>query len=102
MAAEKKCVLADLNADMQVALKAPEYPGRRLTSDGVHMNPFGRPHDGGRDLESVRIERSTLKKANEHWYNAKTCPVNTGWRYRCDNTSNLGTWPTAKTLPYRI
>jgi len=44
LAKEKKCLLADLNADMQAALKtfptdAPK--GKQLTSDGVHMNKAG-------------------------------------------------------------
>ena len=44
LAKEKKCLLADLNGDMQEALKkfpkdAPK--GKQLTSDGVHMNPLG-------------------------------------------------------------
>ena len=44
LAKEKKCLLADLNADMQEALKtAPaDLPkGKKLTGDGVHMNPHG-------------------------------------------------------------
>ena len=41
---KKKCLLADLNADMQAALKsfpvdAPK--GKQLTRDGVHMNKAG-------------------------------------------------------------
>ena len=44
LAKEKDCLLADLNADMQAALKtfpkdAPK--GKQLTSDGVHMNALG-------------------------------------------------------------
>jgi lysophospholipase L1-like esterase len=44
LAKEKKCLFADLNADMQEALKHfPEDSpkGKQLTSDGVHMNPLG-------------------------------------------------------------
>src|SRR5205085_2328900 len=45
LAKEKKCPLADLNAEMQAALKAaaPAHPkgGNILTVDGVHMNPAG-------------------------------------------------------------
>jgi len=44
LAKEKKCLLADLNADMQAALKEfpPDAPkGKQLTSDGVHMNKAG-------------------------------------------------------------
>lgn len=44
LAKEKNCLLADLNADMQEALKNPppnRPEGKKLTSDGVHMNPHG-------------------------------------------------------------
>ena len=44
LAKEKKCLLADLNADMQAALKtfpADSPKGKQLTSDGVHMNKAG-------------------------------------------------------------
>lgn len=41
LAVSKKCLLADLNADMQKVLKANKAPGLRLTSDGVHMNAAG-------------------------------------------------------------
>ena len=44
LAKEKKCLLADLNADMQAGLKKfpPDAPkGKQLTSDGVHMNKAG-------------------------------------------------------------
>ena len=44
LAKEKKCLLADLNANMQEGLKAfpADAPkGKQLTSDGVHMNKAG-------------------------------------------------------------
>ena len=44
LAKEKKCLLADLNADMQKGLKtfpADAPKGKQLTSDGVHMNKAG-------------------------------------------------------------
>jgi lysophospholipase L1-like esterase len=57
IAKEKKCLLADLNVDMQAKLKMiPDVPGKpktfgkyfyggdlqnKLTSDGCHMNPLG-------------------------------------------------------------
>ena len=38
LAKEKKCLLADLNADMQAAVAKANAPGKNvLTSDGVHM-----------------------------------------------------------------
>ena len=79
LAVEKKCVLADLNADMQAALKAPKYPGLRLTSDGVHMNPLGDRLMAEGILKTFGLNESNLKKANDHWYEMpKTCSVNTG------------------------
>jgi lysophospholipase L1-like esterase len=43
LAKEKKCLLADLNADMQAAIAkvGPDKKGNLITSDGVHMNPAG-------------------------------------------------------------
>ncbi|MEC8989009.1 MAG: hypothetical protein VYB66_07180, partial [Verrucomicrobiota bacterium] len=44
LAKERKCLLADLNADMQAGLKkfpADAPKGKQLTSDGVHMNKAG-------------------------------------------------------------
>jgi hypothetical protein len=44
IAADKKCLLADLNTEMQEALKTfpPDATkGKQLTTDGVHMNPYG-------------------------------------------------------------
>jgi lysophospholipase L1-like esterase len=44
LAKEKKCLLADLNGDMQAGLKkfpADAPKGKQLTSDGVHMNKAG-------------------------------------------------------------
>src|SRR5262249_34814723 len=79
LAAEKKCLLADLNADMQVALKAPKYPGLRLTSDGVHMNPLGDRLMAEGILKGLGLNESQLRKANEQWYESpKTCAINTG------------------------
>jgi len=44
LAPTKGCLLADLNAEMQAELETfpAEAPkGKQLTSDGVHMNPYG-------------------------------------------------------------
>lgn len=56
LAKEKKCVLIDLNTDMQKAIADVKkiYPGVRgniLTYDGIHMNPMG----------SIVLARSILK-----------------------------------------
>jgi lysophospholipase L1-like esterase len=79
LAVEKKSVLADLNADMQAALKAPKFPGNRLTSDGVHMNPLGDRLMAHGILKAFGLNESQLKKANDHWYESpKTCSFSTG------------------------
>ena len=43
LAKDKKCLLADLNADMQagIAKAGPDKKGNLLTADGVHMNDAG-------------------------------------------------------------
>lgn len=43
LAKDHKCLLADLNADMQAAIAkaGPDKKGNLLTGDGVHMNPAG-------------------------------------------------------------
>ena len=43
LAKQKKCLLADLNAEMQAAIAkaGADKKGNLLTSDGVHMNPAG-------------------------------------------------------------
>jgi len=43
LAKNKKCLLADLNADMQAAIAkaGPDKKGNLLTGDGFHMNPAG-------------------------------------------------------------
>ena len=79
LAVEKKCALADLNADMHAALKAPKHPGNRLTSDGVHMNPLGDRLMALGILKSFGLNEAQLKKADETWYETpKTCSVNPG------------------------
>jgi lysophospholipase L1-like esterase len=79
LATEKKCVLADLNADMHAALKGNKHAGLRLTSDGVHMNPLGDRLMAEGILKGFGLNESQLKKANDNWYDTpKTCSVNIG------------------------
>jgi lysophospholipase L1-like esterase len=67
LAKEKKCLLADLNVAMQAQLdqreKAGQKRGKLLTSDGVHMNPFGNVMMAtgvlrGFGLDDVQIEKA--------------------------------------------
>jgi acyl-CoA thioesterase I len=70
LAKEKKCLLADLNADMQAALKKiekPEKPGKALTVDGVHMNPEGDKMMATGILKAFGLDDAQLKKAQDAW-----------------------------------
>ncbi|MDQ3813731.1 MAG: SGNH/GDSL hydrolase family protein, partial [Armatimonadota bacterium] len=68
LAVEKKCLLADLNADMQAALKAaPPHKGNWLTSDGVHMNPLGNQMMAEGVLKAFGLNDAQMQKAREAW-----------------------------------
>ncbi|HJM62340.1 MAG: GDSL-type esterase/lipase family protein [Roseibacillus sp.] len=69
LAGEKKCLLADLNADMQAAIAASEDKkgGKLLTSDGVHMNPDGNRMMATGVLKSFGLSAEQLKKAQAGW-----------------------------------
>ncbi len=58
LAKARKCLLADLNADMQEALKTfPEDApkGKQLTGDGVHMNGLGNIMMANGVLKAFRV-----------------------------------------------
>ena len=70
LAKEKKCLLADLNADMQVALKkfpvdAPK--GKQLTSDGVHMNKAGNIMMARGVAKAFGLRKQQLDKSAKNW-----------------------------------
>jgi lysophospholipase L1-like esterase len=68
LAAEKKLPLADLNADMQAAIKAaPPHRGNLLTGDGVHMNPLGNQMMAAGVLKAFGLSDAQLQKAREAW-----------------------------------
>ena len=71
LAKERKCLLADLNAMFQKAIKATPNtsgkPGRLLTLDGVHMNPTGDQLMATGVLEAVGLDEPQMKKAQEAW-----------------------------------
>lgn len=76
LAAEKKCLLADLNADMQAALKPGKHHEPQLTSDGVHMNPLGDRMMARGILKAFGLSDAELTKADDFWLNASdTCEV---------------------------
>lgn len=67
LAKEKKCLLADLNAAMQADLaereKAGQKRGKLLTSDGVHMNPFGNVMMASGVLRGFGLDEAQMAKA---------------------------------------
>jgi len=73
LAKEKKCLLADLNAEMQVALAAakaqakPGTNGNLLTSDGVHMGPAGNQMMALGVLKGFGLNAAELAKAGNAW-----------------------------------
>lgn len=69
LAKEKKCLLADLNADMQAALKKLESNGKTnlLTSDGVHMNPDGNQMMALGVLTGFGLTDGQIAKAKDKW-----------------------------------
>ena len=71
LATEKKCLLADLNADMQAAIaeaaKAGPVKGNVLTSDGVHMAYPGNEMMASGVLKGFGLDAAELSKAKEAW-----------------------------------
>ncbi|PXA05679.1 hypothetical protein DDZ13_02060 [Coraliomargarita sinensis] len=83
IAEEKDCLLADLNADMQAALKElPDVPGKprnfgkyfyggdlknKLTTDGCHMNKLGNIMMAKGVLRAFGMSELKIKKAEERW-----------------------------------
>jgi len=72
LAKDKKCLLADLNGDMQAALKKfpKEAPkGKQLTSDGVHMNALGNIMMAKGVLKAFGLSDKRLTEAEAEWKN---------------------------------
>jgi len=69
LAKEKKCLLADLNADMQAAIAASEDKkgGKLLTGDGVHMNPTGNKMMATGVLKAFGLSAEQIEKAQASW-----------------------------------
>ena len=70
LAKEKKCLLADLNADMQAVLKtfptdAPK--GKQLTSDGVHMNKAGNIMMARGVAKAFGLTNQQLDQSAKNW-----------------------------------
>ncbi len=71
LAKEKKCLLADLNADMQKAVAAAAagagQAGVLLTTDGVHMNPAGNKMMAEGVLKAFGLSAEELELARKSW-----------------------------------
>ncbi|MGY8770388.1 MAG: SGNH/GDSL hydrolase family protein [Pirellulales bacterium] len=70
LAKKKKCLLADLNAEMQEALKkfpADAKKGKQLTSDGVHMNALGNQMMAKGVLKALGLSGEELVAAETEW-----------------------------------
>lgn len=69
LAKEKNCLLGDLNADMQDALKkmGANPKANTLTEDGVHMNVLGNMMMAAGVLKGFGLNEEQLKKAQEKW-----------------------------------
>ena len=69
LAKEKKCLLGELNGAMQHELasreKAGQKRGKLLTSDGVHMNPFGNVMMATGVLRGFGLDDAQIAKATE-------------------------------------
>ncbi|PHS03317.1 MAG: G-D-S-L family lipolytic protein [Blastopirellula sp.] len=70
LAKKKKCLLADVNAEMQAALK--EFPadaekGKQLTSDGVHMNALGNQMMAKGVLKALGLSDEEIAAAETEW-----------------------------------
>ena len=73
LAKSKGCLLADLNTQMQVALKtfpkdAPK--GTQLTRDGVHMNAYGNIMMAKGVLKAFGLSAEALSDIEQNWKNA--------------------------------
>ncbi|MFT5905774.1 MAG: lysophospholipase L1-like esterase [Cryomorphaceae bacterium] len=69
LAKEKKCLIADLNADMQAVINASadKKGGKLLTRDGVHMNADGNKMMATGLLKSFGLDAKQIEKAQASW-----------------------------------
>jgi lysophospholipase L1-like esterase len=71
LAVEKKCLLADLNAEMQAAIaeaaKTRPGKGNYLTADGVHMASSGNVMMAAGALKGFGLNAAELAKAKDAW-----------------------------------
>ena len=81
LAKDRGCRLADVNADMQVALKTPppnRPDGKKLTSDGVHMNPYGNIMMGRGVAKALGVTDVQLNESEKAWRSVSSHSVRLG------------------------
>ena len=81
LAKNKGCLLADVNADMQLALKTPppnRPDGKKLTSDGVHMNPYGNIMMGRGVAKALGVTDVQLDESEKAWRSVSSHRVRLG------------------------
>lgn len=69
LAAERKYLLADLNADMQALVAAKTKGGNALTVDGVHMNLAGDKMMAGGILKAFGVPAEKFADIEKAWDN---------------------------------
>lgn len=69
LAKEKKCLIADLNTDMQTIIDASDDKkgGKLLTRDGVHMNAMGNKMMATGVLKAFGLSAQQIEKAQASW-----------------------------------
>ena len=70
LAKEKNCLLADLNAAMQQEVRDFPFPapeGKKLTTDGVHMNPYGNMMMAAGVLKALGVSPAAIEAGRERW-----------------------------------
>lgn len=102
LAKERKCPLADLNADMQAAIKnmPSEQKGNLLTGDGVHMNVEGNQMMAVGVLKAFGLNAEQLQKAQSAWLDIPAaCEVTGKTRITIRQFQQLKTVAADKKMP---
>jgi len=73
IAKKRNLPVADLNAEMQAAIKArkDKKDGKLLTTDGVHMNPDGNKMMAVGVLKAFGLDQKQIEKAQKNWDKGK-------------------------------
>jgi lysophospholipase L1-like esterase len=83
LAREKRCLLADVDADFREALKSSR--GGTLTADGVHLNPHGDQMVADRVLKTFGFTQAQLDPLHETWRD-----IPDAWQLRANYDKGMG------------